>query len=94
LLTDYVTALDRLGILLAAAGRLDESIERSRQLLDRDEYREDVHRRVMRCYWQLGRRQEALRQYNRCAALLSDELGLAPLPETEELRTQILAAAI
>ncbi len=47
----------------------------------------------MRCYWQLGRRGEALRQYERCAALLERDLGLAPMPELQDLHRLIAGGA-
>lgn len=44
---------------------------------------ERAHRLAMALYGQLGQREAALRQYERCRQLLEDELGVAPEPETE-----------
>ena len=44
---------------------------------------------LMRCYWQLGRRTEALRQYTRCATILANDLGLQPMLELQELNRAI-----
>jgi DNA-binding SARP family transcriptional activator len=43
----------------------------------------------MRCYYQLGDRAAAIRQYQTCIKTLRQELGLAPMPETEKLYLQI-----
>ncbi len=93
LLSRYLTALDRLGRLAAARGLHEPAAECFRRLLERDGYREDAHAQLMRCYWQLGRRGEALRQYERCAALLERDLGLAPMPELQDLHRLIAGGA-
>ncbi len=43
----------------------------------------------MRCYWRLGRRGEALRQYEHCAGLLAKDLGLEPIREIRILYQEI-----
>ncbi|HEX5501123.1 MAG TPA: BTAD domain-containing putative transcriptional regulator [Thermomicrobiales bacterium] len=93
LLACYLTALDRLGHIAMAQGQHETAIECYRRLLERDGYREDAHGQLMRCYWRLGRRGEALRQYERCAATLAADLGLEPLPELRELHRVIAGAA-
>jgi len=90
LLSRYLTALDYLGRILVAQGRFEAAIECYQQLLQRDNYREDVHCHVMSCYQQLGRRNEALRQYHVCASMLADDFGLHPMPETRALYDEII----
>lgn len=90
LLARYLLALDRLGRLGIARHHFELALECFHQLVARDEFREDAHCNLMRCYLQLGRRGEALRQYERCATVLARELGLEPLPETQALFQQIL----
>src|SRR5205814_8889189 len=53
--------------------------------------REPTHRRLMRLYYLLGDRAEALRQYERCAAALEEELGVRPSKSTVALYKQIQA---
>lgn len=90
LLTRYLAALDRLGRIQIAQSRPEAAVECFQRLLERDSYREDAHCRLMLCYQQLGRRGEALRQYQVCAAILAQDLGLEPMPETQALYHRIL----
>ena len=53
--------------------------------------RESTHRRLMRLYYLAGDRTSALRQYARCAAALSEELGVDPARRTTQLYEQIRA---
>ena len=92
LLTRFLLALDRLSQIWMAQGRFDAAAECYRQLLDRDAFREDAHCQLMRCYLALGRRGDALLQYQRCAAVLAQELGLVPMAETQELLQRINGA--
>lgn len=57
--------------------------------LEMDNYREDVHRRLMLSLVQAGRRAEALRQYEQCVDILNRELGVEPDPATQLLVEQI-----
>ena len=53
-------------------------------------YREGLRARLMKALYQAGRQAEALQVYRDAAAVLSDELGIAPSPELRELEAQIL----
>jgi DNA-binding SARP family transcriptional activator len=89
LLALFLTALDHLARLQIREGRWELAIDSYQRLVERDGYREDAHCQLMRCFYRLGRRGEALRQYEQCAALLARELGVEPMPETRELRRLI-----
>jgi len=82
LLARYLAVLDHLGAAYIAERRFEPALDCYQRLLQRDAYREDAHVQVMCCYAHLGRRSEALRQFERCASLLATELGVEPLPET------------
>jgi DNA-binding SARP family transcriptional activator len=85
LLARYLSALDHMGQILIAQRHFEPAIDCYQRLLERDSYREDAYCQLMRCYWRLGRRSEALRQYTRCRSILASDLGLEPMPETYEL---------
>jgi hypothetical protein len=48
------------------------------------------HRELMRCYYRQNDRAAAIRQYRTCVRILRDELGIGPMPETENLYQQII----
>jgi len=60
-----------------------------RRALELDELREDIHRRIMHCYAEAGRRSEALVQYYRCREVLRRELDIEPSVETRRLYERI-----
>jgi len=77
---------------LEAAAAADEdhgdaagALARVQALLALDGLQERHHRTAMRLQAAAGQREAALRQFERCRALLADELGLQPMPETVAL---------
>jgi len=61
------------------------AIEFGRRYLTIDELNEDVHRRLIEYYGQIGDRNAAHQQYERCKMVLERDLGVDPLPETQAL---------
>jgi DNA-binding SARP family transcriptional activator len=60
-------------------------------VLRQDRARERTHRQLMSLHYRAGDRTGALRQYERCAAALREELNVAPGKQTVELYRQIRA---
>jgi two-component SAPR family response regulator len=83
-------ALESLARLCANQGKLQGAIEVNEQLVTLDPYREPAHRELMRCHFRLGDRVAAIRQYQTCAQILREDLGLSPTAKTEELYLQII----
>jgi len=81
----YRSALKMLGELLAGSSAFDRAIEVYRKLVSHDLLMEEAHRELMRCYALKGERALALRQYQLLLAIMQDELGLLPSPETTAL---------
>jgi DNA-binding SARP family transcriptional activator len=73
-----------------ARGERDEAIAACQRLLALDPLQEDIHRLLMRLYWETRQRSQALRQYNTYQELLQRELGIEPLTETQDLYRRIL----
>jgi DNA-binding SARP family transcriptional activator len=71
----------------------DEAIEVCQRILDLDSLREEVHRALMICYAETGRRGDGIRQFQQCANLLLDELGIFPLPETIDIYKSMISKA-
>lgn len=80
---------DRLAGLLRDQGREGEAIDVLNRLLWIDPANESAHRDLMQLFAHAGRRSEALRQYQDCAAALASELDAEPGPETQQLLVDI-----
>ena len=93
LLARYILALDHLGQIYVGQRRLEEAVACYRRLLERDAYREDAHAQIMRCYWRLDRRGDALQQYGYCVRILASDLGIKPVRELQELCSEIAHGA-
>lgn len=59
------------------------------RLIEADPLRERNYRALMMAYYYLDDKSAALRIHKKCSTVLSSELGLAPSPETEQLRVLI-----
>lgn len=84
-----VTALREEVRRLEQRAELDAGLERVRQWLDLDPVSEDAYRQAMKLHYLRGDRSTALRTYQKCCAVLREEFGTRPLPETTELAGQI-----
>ncbi|RLC79777.1 MAG: hypothetical protein DRI61_07180 [Chloroflexi bacterium] len=89
----YLETLERLVAAYEALNQPEKVLHYARLLLERDPFREDIHRKLIRLYVQLGNRAEAIRQARWCRTLFQAELGTEPSPETIALCDQLLGAA-
>lgn len=80
--TLYLKALVALVEEQTARGEYATAIAYARRYLETDDLAEDMHRRLIELYAATGDRGAALRQFERCTAILERELGINPLPET------------
>lgn len=84
---------DALGVLVSAyqnQGNQAQAITCARRWLTLDPLREEGHRQLIQLYFQAGDYAAALRQYDKCTALLAEQLGLEPHEETLALYKHIL----
>jgi DNA-binding SARP family transcriptional activator len=65
------------------------AIETINRWLNLDRLNETAYRRLMRLYFMNGDRSAALNTYETCHSLLSQELGIEPSPDTEEVLAYI-----
>ena len=86
----YLSALSKLMAYHEAQGTFERGLAYGERILGRDNTREKVHLRMMRLYWQAGNRSAALAQYKRCAQILREELGIAPLHEITTIYQQMI----
>ena len=83
-------ALRRLLAQQTRTGATEATIRTALRLVALDATQEVAHRALMRLYVQQGRRAAALRQYQRCVAVLQRELGAEPDVETRQLYREIV----
>jgi DNA-binding SARP family transcriptional activator/Flp pilus assembly protein TadD len=86
-----LAAFSGLAKCLALKGRYAEAIEASKHALALDEYRDELHRRLMLYHYCAGEQGRALRTYRDYARVLKEELGATPSPELVRLKEQIEA---
>ncbi|MFN8483129.1 MAG: BTAD domain-containing putative transcriptional regulator [Anaerolineae bacterium] len=85
----YLNGLTRLMRFHARNGQYEAGLSYGLKALQHDPLREETQREVIRLYWLTGQRSQAIRQYEACRTLLANELGIAPMEETQALYHQI-----
>ena len=89
----YLQSLEQLITLEKSAGRYAQALEYALKIIQADEFREVVHREVMRLYFALGRIDAALKQYELCSKTLREELDVEPDETTQALAREIASHA-
>ncbi|MBI3944261.1 MAG: hypothetical protein HY326_14680 [Chloroflexi bacterium] len=88
----YLVALEWLGDYQVCTGNVSGALEYYRSIVARDSYREDIHVKIMEGHLALGDRASAMRQYQILADTLQKDLGIRPMPQTEDLFRKTMAA--
>jgi len=89
----FVEACGRLADLLTGAGEHDEALSVLDRAIVTDPVCEDLVRRAMAIEAAVGRRAASLARFRRLEALLDEQLGLEPDPETRDLAQRLLRPA-
>ena len=87
----YLAMLDKLMGYCEAHHSCEAGLLYGSRILQCDRARERTHRRLMRLRHLAGDRTGALRQYERCAVALDEELGVKPSQRTVRLYQQMRA---
>lgn len=82
-------ALYALAAAYARDGAWTSVVATARPLCAAEPLREDAHRMLMLGYARSGNRGLALRQFQACAAILAEELGVEPMEETIALHRRL-----
>ena len=85
----YLLMLDKLLVYLQFRGEYEKAQGYGATILRYDPARERTHRQLMHLYSLAGDRTSALRQFERCAQALKQELGVKPERKTVELYERI-----
>ncbi len=86
----YLSMLHKLMDYHSAEGTFERGLHCGIRILNYDNTRERVHRKLMWLHWRSGDRHAALAQYKRCQQILRDELSIRPMPATQQLYEMIL----
>ena len=86
----HLDILKKLMVFHSLHGNYERALAYGQHILRQDATREGVHRHLMWLYWQAGDRGAALAQYKRCAQILQEELGVAPMAQTTQLYQAII----
>lgn len=87
----YLALLDKLMDYAETHGEYENGIDYGARILRYDRARERSHRQLMRLHYLAGNRTAALRQYERCATALREELGVQPARRTVALYEEMCA---
>ncbi len=86
----YLNALSKLMVFHEANTTYERGLACGERILAHDNTRERVHRQMMRLYWLLGDREDALTQYKHCTQILRESMGILPMEETTRLYQQMV----
>lgn len=86
---DMSSAFERLILYFREAGELHSAILYSLRWQELERYAEESYRFLMESYARTGRREVALQQYETCAHVLNEELGVSPAETTTMLFREI-----
>ncbi len=85
LLTEYLTAAERLARLWVTQGDYERGARWANAVLAKDPLWEEAYALLMECQWKQGNRALAVRTYDRCRKRLRESLGVEPSPRTTAL---------
>lgn len=90
----FLQALLHLMVYHGGRGEYPQAIGLAQRILRDDPLREEIQRELIKLFVLDHQPAEALLQYRRCEAALREELGIEPMPETQDLfRNLILGRA-
>jgi DNA-binding SARP family transcriptional activator len=87
----YMVTLEIISENRFQLGKFSEAISICKAILEKDNCREEIYRRLMYCYQQVGLRDKALKAYRKCVQALRTELDVEPSAATIELYKKIKA---
>src|SRR5207245_174811 len=88
----YLDARQQLALIAWRAEELDESVVHWQHMLAVDNWLEEAHHGLMRCYARQGKRGLALRQYQHYKDNLKQEFGAAPRASIQNLYQRLVGS--
>jgi LuxR family transcriptional regulator, maltose regulon positive regulatory protein len=87
----FLRAVAQHGASVEQRAEWQQALHWYQRAIEIDPLAEEFYRRLMQCFYQLGRRAEALAIYQRCQAILASTLSIDPARETTALYERIRA---
>ena len=81
----YLVILDKISENFMLQKFHQKAIRVGEKILEKDNCREDIYRRLMLCYYREGHRDKAIKLFKKCTKILKDELEVKPTKNTIEL---------
>ena len=85
-----VRSYELLSEIFVWSGEPGNAVRYAKLAIETEPFRETAHQHLMRAHAAAGNRAEALRAYEQCRCLLSEELGISPSQQTEAVYLEIL----
>jgi two-component SAPR family response regulator len=85
----YLVILDKISEFYVLSKKHSEAIGLCEKILEKDNCREDIHRRLMLSYYRIGQRDKAIKQFQKCVQVLKEELEVKPSSETTNFFEQL-----
>lgn len=89
----FIEAHHQLALIAWRRELWDESLQHWQHLLTLDPCLETAHYGIMRCYLRMGKRDLALRQYQRCSRELHEQLKIQPGPSLQKLYQRLTSTS-
>lgn len=85
----FLRGAERLAKIRLEQRQLEKAIRWCEAILRVDDCWEEAYRLLMTAYYEQNNRTQAIRWYKKCVAKLQEQLGVAPMPATEETYNRI-----
>lgn len=86
----FLRGAERLAQINLSMAELDQAIFWSEKILNKDTCWEEAYRILMQCYYQKNNRPQALKWYQKCCERLEEEIGVQPMPATEQMYNMMM----
>ncbi|MFD2372061.1 BTAD domain-containing putative transcriptional regulator [Brevibacillus sp. GCM10020057] len=86
----FLRGAEKLAKIRLEDGRLEDVIRWCEAILRVDDCWEEAYRLLMTAYYRQNNRKQAIRWYEKCVAKLQEQLGVKPLPATQETYRAIM----
>lgn len=90
----FIRGAERLAQLYMKEKKYDDAIYWCERMIQEDGCWEEAYRILMICYYLKDNRPQAIRQYKKCLEILDRELGVPPMPKTEQIYKEIVQGVL